>query len=64
MSKVFGEIGIPWNALVRADTCKNDAWQIMKDNGCYAVRIGFESSNQYIVDHVVNKRLNLKAAVI
>tara|TARA_Y100000768_G_scaffold388882_1_gene388235 strand:+ start:993 stop:2339 length:1347 start_codon:yes stop_codon:yes gene_type:complete len=62
MSKVFGEIGIPWNALVRADTCKNDAWQIMKDNGCYAVRIGFESGNQYIVDHVVNKRLNLKKA--
>lgn len=60
MSKVFGEIGIPWNALVRADTCKSDAWQIMKDNGCYAVRIGFESGNQYIVNEVVNKRLDLK----
>ena len=62
MSKVFGEIGLPWNALVRADTCKKDAWQIMKDNGCYAVRIGFESGNQYIVDKVVNKNLDLKKA--
>jgi hypothetical protein len=62
MAKVFGEIGLPWNALVRADTCKEDAWQVMKDNGCYAVRIGFESGNQFIVDNVVNKKLDLKKA--
>ena len=61
MSKVFGETGLPWNALVRADTCKENAWQIMKDNGCYAVRIGFESGNQHIVDNVVNKKLDLKS---
>ena len=29
----------------------------MKDNNCYAVRIGFESGNQHIVDNVVNKNL-------
>jgi radical SAM superfamily enzyme YgiQ (UPF0313 family) len=62
MAKVFGEIGLPWNALVRADTCKEDAWQVMKDNGCYAVRIGFESGNQFIVDNIVNKKLDLKKA--
>ena len=62
MAKVFGETGLPWNALVRADTCKENAWQIMKDNGCYAVRIGFESGNQYIVDNIVNKKLDLKKA--
>ena len=53
---------MPWNALVRADTCKEDAWQVMKDNGCYAVRIGFESGNQFIVDNIVNKKLDLKKA--
>ena len=62
MAKVFGETNLPWNALVRADTCKHDAWQVMKDNGCYAVRIGFESGNQFIVDNVVNKKLDLKKA--
>lgn len=62
MSKVFGKTGLPWNALVRADTCKENAWQIMKDNNCYAVRIGFESGNQHIVDNVVNKKLDLKKA--
>jgi hypothetical protein len=62
MSKVLGEIGLPWNALVRADTVKMETWDIMKENGCYAVRIGFESGNQELIDTVINKKLNLKKA--
>lgn len=62
MSKVLGEIGLPWNALVRADTVKMETWNIMKENGCYAVRIGFESGNQELIDTVINKKLNLKKA--
>jgi hypothetical protein len=62
MSKVFGETGLPWNALVRADTCKEDAWKTMKENGCYAARIGFESGNQDIVNNVVKKNLDLNKA--
>jgi radical SAM superfamily enzyme YgiQ (UPF0313 family) len=62
MSEVFGEMGLPWNALVRADTIKLDTWDIMKKNGCYAVRIGFESGNQELIDTVINKKLDLKKA--
>tara|TARA_Y100000591_G_C21393317_1_gene479236 strand:- start:108 stop:602 length:495 start_codon:yes stop_codon:yes gene_type:complete len=62
MSKVFGEIGLPWNALVRADTIKMETWDVMKENGCYAVRIGFESGNQELIDTVINKKLNLDKA--
>ena len=62
MSRVLGEIDLPWNALVRADTVKMETWDVMKENGCYAVRIGFESGNQELIDTVINKKLNLKKA--
>jgi radical SAM superfamily enzyme YgiQ (UPF0313 family) len=62
MSEVFGQTGLPWNALVRADTIHLETWDIMKKNGCYAVRIGFESGVQEIIDKVINKKLDLKNA--
>jgi len=62
MSEVFGQTGLPWNALVRADTIHLETWDVMKKNGCYAVRIGFESGVQEIIDKVINKKLNLKNA--
>ncbi len=34
----------------------------MRDSGCFGVKIGFESGNQYVIDSIVNKRLNLERA--
>ncbi|MDR3449164.1 MAG: radical SAM protein [Alphaproteobacteria bacterium] len=62
ISKVMKEIDIPWSAMCRADTVKKETWQVMKDSGCFHVKLGFESGNQYVVDNIVNKRLNLEKA--
>ena len=66
ISKVLAETGMPWSALCRPDTVNNETWKIMKESNCFAVRLGFESGSQYVVDNIVNKRLDLndaKAAV-
>jgi radical SAM superfamily enzyme YgiQ (UPF0313 family) len=34
----------------------------MRESGCYGVKLGFESGNQHVVDHIVNKGLDLAAA--
>ncbi|MBI2434472.1 MAG: radical SAM protein [Candidatus Hydrogenedentes bacterium] len=62
MCEVMQRIGLPWSAMCRADTIKLDTWQAMRDSGCFGVKIGFESGNQYVVDHIVKKRLNLDQA--
>lgn len=59
---VMKRIGLPWSAMCRADTLSCDAWQAMKDSGCFGVKIGFESGNQWVIDNIVNKRLNLAKA--
>jgi radical SAM superfamily enzyme YgiQ (UPF0313 family) len=55
-------IGMPWGAMCRADTIDNDGWLRMKETGCVAVKLGFESGNQWVVDNIVNKYLDLKKA--
>jgi radical SAM superfamily enzyme YgiQ (UPF0313 family) len=62
MCGVMRKVGIPWSAMCRADTCRMDLWQEMKDSGCYGVKLGFESGNQHVVDNIVNKRLDLEYA--
>lgn len=62
MSEVMRRIGIPWSAMCRADTISLDLWQVMKDSGCFGVKLGFESGNQYVVDKIVNKHLDLDYA--
>jgi hypothetical protein len=62
ISAVLKEIGLPWSAMCRADTIGRDTWQIMKDSGCFGVKIGFESASQRVIDEVINKRLDLKKA--
>ena len=32
----------------------------MKDSGCLGVKVGIESGNQYVVDNIVNKHLDLE----
>lgn len=59
---VFARIGLPWSAMCRADTIKPDTWRAMRDAGCYGVKLGFESGSQHVLDHIVNKRLNLTKA--
>lgn len=62
MCEVMSRIRMPWAAMCRADTIKIETWKIMKDAGCFGVKIGFESGNQYVVDKIVNKHLDLKYA--
>ena len=62
MCDVMKRIGVPWAAMCRADTIKMDTWKRMHDSGCFGVKIGFESGNQWVVDNIVNKHLDLEYA--
>jgi radical SAM superfamily enzyme YgiQ (UPF0313 family) len=62
MSAVMRRIGLPWSAMCRADTIKMETWKVMKESGCFGVKIGFESGNQQVVDTIVNKHLDLEYA--
>lgn len=60
MCEVMSKIGKPWAAMCRADTVQMDTWRVMKESGCFGVKLGFESGNQQVVDLIVNKRLDLE----
>jgi len=60
MCAVMRKVGVPWSAMCRADTSRMDLWREMRDSGCFGVKLGFESGNQYVVDNIVNKRLDLE----
>ena len=60
--RVAAGAGLPWSAMCRADTIHRSTWRVMKEAGCFGVKIGFESGNQHVVDQIVNKRLDLEAA--
>ncbi len=62
MCAVMRKIGVPWSAMCRADTSRMELWKEMKDSGCFGVKLGFESGNQYVVDSIVNKHLDLEYA--
>jgi radical SAM superfamily enzyme YgiQ (UPF0313 family) len=62
MSEVMKKINLPWSAMCRADTSRMESWKIMRDSGCYGVKLGFESGNQWVVDNIVNKHLDLDIA--
>lgn len=62
MCEVMRHIGLPWAAMCRADTIKMDTWRVMRESGCFGVKLGFESGNQWVVDNIVNKHLNLEHA--
>lgn len=60
MCQVMQKIGLPWSAMCRADTIKMETWKLMKDSGCFGVKLGFESGNQRVVNTIVNKHLDLE----
>jgi glycosyltransferase involved in cell wall biosynthesis len=62
MCEVMQRIGLPWSAMCRADTIARDTWKLMRDSGCFGVKIGFESGNQWVVDNIVHKSLDLERA--
>jgi len=62
MSEVMTHIGLPWSAMCRADTIRKDTWQIMKEAGCLGVKLGFESGDQWVLNNIVNKHLDLEVA--
>jgi len=62
IARVMKEIGLPWGAMCRIDTCDVSTWQAMKDGGCVEVKVGFESGSQRILDEVINKSLDLEKA--
>jgi len=59
MCEIMNEFKIPWFAMCRADSIRKETWKIMHDSGCQGVKIGVESGNQYVVDKIVNKHLDL-----
>jgi len=59
---VMARIGLPWSAMCRADTIRLDTWRAMREAGCFGVKLGFESGNQWVNDNIVNKRLDLEQA--
>lgn len=62
MCRVMKRLGIPWSAMCRADTIKNETWGLMRESGCFGVKIGFESGSQHVIDHIINKHLDLERA--
>ena len=60
--EVMGRIGLPWSAMCRADTIRMETWKLMRESGCFGVKIGFESGNQWVIDNIVNKHLDLDYA--
>jgi radical SAM superfamily enzyme YgiQ (UPF0313 family) len=59
MCAMMRELNVPWSAMCRADTIKMEVWNEMKASGCFGVKLGFESGNQFVVDKIVNKHLDL-----
>ncbi len=59
---VMRQIGLPWAAMCRPDTIELETWRKMRDSGCFGVKLGFESGNQWVVNHIVNKNLDLERA--
>jgi radical SAM superfamily enzyme YgiQ (UPF0313 family) len=60
--RVMRKLKIPWGAMCRLDTVSMDTWRCMRESGCFWMRIGFESGSQWVVDNIVNKRLDLAKA--
>ena len=60
--EVLADKKVPWSAMCRADSISIDRWRKMRDAGCIGVKIGFESGSQFVIDNIVNKRLDLEKA--
>jgi len=60
--KQFKERGfhklIRWNVNIRANLVTHDLMTVMKDAGCYQVRMGVETGNQFIRNTVYNRGMS------
>ncbi len=59
MCRAYKSVGVPWGAMCRADTIKAETWGLMYESGCRGVKIGVESGDQYVIDKIINKHLDL-----
>lgn len=48
---------------IRADYLTRELLEKMKKSGCQSVFFGIESGDQYVLDNIIDKRLNLKTVV-
>lgn len=60
--EVMRKLRVPWSAMCRIDTCDREHWKLMRESGCFGVKIGYESGSQYVVDQIIKKGLNLEEA--
>ena len=62
-AECYRKTGLPWAAMCRADTIKHETWKAMRDCGCFAVKIGFESLDQHVVNKIIGKALDITEAI-
>ena len=60
MCAVMRKINIPWTAVCRAGGIQLDTWTEMKRSGCFGIHVGIESGSQYVLDRVIQKKLDLE----
>lgn len=48
---------VKWSANVRANLVTDEIIKTMKDAGCYEVRMGVESGNDYILNEIYNRNM-------
>jgi radical SAM superfamily enzyme YgiQ (UPF0313 family) len=54
------KLNIPWTCTIRANIIKDKSiLKLMKESGCWRIRIGIESGNENILK-IINKELDLK----
>lgn len=58
LSRGLKEIGLPWQAMCRADTTSLETFRVMWESGCNAVKFGVESGSPRMIE-VIQKNLDL-----
>jgi len=51
-------IGIPFSCLIRADYMSEDSIRDLAESGCFAVKMGVESGNEYLRNKIMHKHLS------
>ena len=51
-------VGIPFSCLVRADYMSEDSIRDLAESGCFAVKMGVESGNEYMRNKIMHKHLS------
>ncbi len=56
--EVYGEeVGLPFSAMVRADTLDDEVFKAMADAGCDLVRVGVESGSEWLRSNVLKRHM-------